>query len=114
MALVKFNCDGRMSDNGKSGMPQFDHAKGETLDVSADCAQSAVGYGMASHVVQKAESNPATKDKANADATLTSMKVPELKELAKTLGIEGADSLNKADLVTAIAAAKAATANDQE
>lgn len=85
MALIQFNCDGRMADIGKAG-EQFDHKKGETIEVSAECAQAAVGYKMAGHVQSeskpaadkkksgksgpkpKSESKPAQKDKEAAES----------------------------------------------
>lgn len=41
---------------------------------------------------------PSEEDE-NHGTTLKNMKVPELKQLAKDLGIEGADSLNKGELL---------------
>jgi len=60
MALVKFNCNGSFADVGKAG-EQFEHEVDEICDVSPQCAQAAVGYGMAEHVTEKPVAKPGPK-----------------------------------------------------
>lgn len=86
MALVKFNCKGRFSDNGKAGMPQFDHDVDEVVEVSAQCAQEAVEYGMAKHVKRKSEKNPAEEDKKKAEKN---EELDKLRAEAESLGMTG-------------------------
>ena len=70
------------------------------------------GYQLAGEVKAEPEPNPDAGDGAGTESEtppkieipddLYTLKVPELKELADALGIEGADNMKKDDLVYAI------------
>ena len=70
------------------------------------------GYHLAGEVQAEPEPNPDAGDGAGTESEtppkieipddLYTLKVPELKELADALGIEGADNMKKDDLVYAI------------
>ena len=84
MAKVKFKSDGRMADLGKSEMPQFEHEKGQVIDVSPCCADSAVNQGLAEHYKEpqkpgpkpKAE-KPGPKPKAEGDPSVDDKEASE-------------------------------------
>ena len=50
---VKFNCRGKVADLGRSGMPQYEHAKGTVLEVSLQCGASVVGSGLAEYYTEE-------------------------------------------------------------
>jgi len=87
-----------MADLGKSMMPQFDHKEGEIVDVSPVCAHSAVSYGIASYVVEKAEANPALEDKAKAEGSI----LESLRDKARSMGIPRAGNMGEDKLLEEI------------
>ena len=95
---IAVNITAAVSIGGKIIAPSSPEAKG--LELDEPLAKNLLHRGRA--VLATAIAAPADDEDEDQDKPLEDMTVDELKKLAKTYSIEGADGMKKADLIAAI------------